>query len=79
HRYPESARARGEQGEAVLRFRVDRAGRVLSFSLARSTGYPDLDAAVEAMLRGAVLPPFPSDMAAAEVEVSVPVRFSLSR
>lgn len=78
-RYPESAQERGEQGEAVLRFRVDRSGRVLGYSLVRSTGYPDLDAQVEAMMQGAVLPPFPNDMAASDIEVSVPVRFSLVR
>jgi len=78
-RYPESARERGEQGEALLRFRVDRSGRVLSYSLVRGTGYPDLDAQVEAMMQGAVLPAFPSDMAASDIEVSVPVRFSLVR
>jgi protein TonB len=77
--YPESARNRGEEGEAVLRFRVDRGGRVLGYSLVKGTGYPDLDAAVEAMMRGAVLPPFPADMAANDIEVSVPVRFSLTR
>jgi periplasmic protein TonB len=78
-RYPESARARGEEGQAVLRFRVARDGRVLSFSIARSTGHPDLDAAIEAMMRGAVLPPFPADMRAADVEVSVAVRFRLEQ
>ena len=77
--YPESARSRGEQGEALLKFRVDRSGRVLSHALVKSTGYPDLDAAVEAMMRGAVLPPFPADMTASDIEVSVPLRFSLTR
>ena len=77
-RYPEGARARGEQGQAILRFRVDRYGRVLGYSIVRSTGYPELDAAVAAMMRGAQLPPFPQDMAASEIEVSVPVRFTVS-
>jgi len=78
-RYPESARARGEEGRAVLRFRVDRSGRVLNYALAASTGFADLDAAIDAMMRGATLPPFPADMAASDVEVSVTVRFSLTR
>lgn len=77
--YPASALERGEEGQAVLRVRVDRSGRVLSFAVVRSTGYHDLDAAVEAMMRDAVLPPFPGDMAAADIEVSVPVRFSIAR
>jgi periplasmic protein TonB len=78
-RYPESARARGEEGRAVLRFRVDRSGRVLNYALASGTGFADLDAAIDAMMRGATLPPFPADMTASDVDVSVTVRFSLTR
>jgi protein TonB len=78
-RYPESARERGEEGRATLRFRVDRSGRVLNYAVASSTGYPDLDAAIDAMMRGALLPPFPADMTASDVEVSVTVHFSLTR
>ena len=78
-RYPESARARAEEGRAVLRFRVDRSGRVLNYALAAGTGFADLDAAIDAMMRGATLPPFPGDMTASDVEVSVTVRFSLTR
>src|SRR5436190_1621409 len=78
-RYPETARARGEEGRAVLRFRVDRSGRVLHYAIVGSTGYADLDAAIETMMRGATLPPFPADMTASDVEVSVTVRFALTR
>jgi len=31
------------------------------------------------MMRGATLPPFPADMTTSDVEVSVTVRFALSR
>ena len=78
-RYPDSARSRGEEGRAVLRFRVDRAGRVLNYAVVSSTGYADLDASIDAMMRGATMPPFPADMAASDVEVSVTVRFALTR
>jgi protein TonB len=77
--YPSSARAAGEQGQVLLRFRVDRSGRVLDYAVARGSGYPDLDAAVEVMMRGAILPPFPADMTAANIEVTVTVRFALTR
>jgi periplasmic protein TonB len=77
-RYPESARSRGEEGRAVLRFRVERSGRVLNYALVGSTGFADLDASIDAMMRGAVLPPFPADMTASDVEVSVTVRFALT-
>jgi protein TonB len=77
-RYPESARQRGEEGSAVLRFRIDRSGRVLDYSY-RSTGYADLDAGLDEMMRGAQLPPFPPGMTASRVDVSLTMQFSLTR
>jgi protein TonB len=76
-RYPESAREHGEEGRAVLHFAVERSGRVTEFAVVRSSGYPDLDAALEEMMRGATLPPFPADMPQPSVSVSVTIRFSL--
>ena len=77
--YPDSARQRGEEGRAVLHFDVDRSGRVLDFAVVKSSGYPDLDAAIEDMMRGATLPPFPAGMTQARIPVSVTIRFSLTR
>ncbi len=77
-RYPESARVRGEEGRVVLRFRVNRSGRVLDYAVISGTGYPDLDAAAEGMMRGAVLPAFPPSMTAPEAEISVTVKFGLN-
>ena len=78
-RYPDSARQRGEEGRAVLRFAVDRSGRVLDFAVAQSSGYPDLDSSIEEMMRSAVLPPFPASMTQPRIDVSVTIRFSLAR
>jgi protein TonB len=78
-RYPETARARGEEGRVGLTFRVAPSGQVLNFSITGSSGYPELDAAVAAMMRGATLPPFPPDMSADDVQVTVSIRFGLSR
>ena len=78
-RYPEDARQRGEEGRAVLRFRVDRYGRVITYSVVSSTGFADLDRAIEDMMRGATMPPFPPSMTTPEIEVSVTIRFGLSR
>src|SRR5207248_11703903 len=61
--YPDSARSRGEEGRAVLRFRVERSGRLLNYTIVQSTGFPDLDTALDQMMRGASLPPFPAEMA----------------
>ena len=77
-RYPDSARQRGEEGRAVLRFAIDRSGRVLASAVAQSTGHPDLDASLEEMMRDAVLPPFPAGMTQPRIDVSVTIRFSLA-
>jgi periplasmic protein TonB len=78
-RYPDAARQRGEEGRAVLRFSVDRSGRVIDFAVTSSSGYPDLDQSVEEMMRGATLPPFPAGMTQPRMEISVTIRFSLRR
>ena len=78
-RYPDAARQRGEEGRAVLRFSVDRSGRVLDYAVTSTSGYPDLDQSVEEMMRGAALPPFPVGMPQREMQVSVTIRFSLRR
>jgi protein TonB len=78
-RYPDTARQRGEEGRAVLRFEVDRSGRVIDYAVAKSSGYPDLDASIEEMMRSAILPPFPAGMTQPRIEVSVTIRFSLAR
>jgi protein TonB len=78
-RYPDSARERGEEGGVKLRFRVDRFGRVLDYALLESTGYADLDAGIDQMMRGAQLPPFPAGMTQSQIEVSVKLRFKLER
>jgi periplasmic protein TonB len=78
-RYPEASRQRGEEGRAVLRFAVDRSGRVLDYAVTSSSGYPDLDQSIEEMMRGATLPPFPAGMPQPRMEISVTIRFSLRR
>ncbi len=78
-RYPTYARERGEEGSVGLRFRVDRFGRVLDHTLLSSSGYADLDGGVDEMMRGAQLPPFPAGMTMSQIEVSVKIRFNLTR
>ncbi|HZU90715.1 MAG TPA: energy transducer TonB [Stellaceae bacterium] len=75
--YPETARERGEEGTVLLRFRIDRSGRVLACTVVRSSGYADLDNAAAAMMRGAALPPFPPAMPEQSLEIAVPIRFGL--
>lgn len=78
-RYPDVARQRGEEGGAVLHFEIDRSGRVLNFVVLKSSGFPDLDAAVEEMMHGAMLPPFPASITQLRKEYTVNIRFRLER
>ena len=77
-RYPGGAQSRNEEGTVLLRFSIDRNGHVLAHSIARSSGYADLDEEVMAMImRAEPLPAFPASMAQAQRDLTVPIRFSL--
>lgn len=76
--YPRAARIRGQEGAAVLWFAIDPEGRILEYSIRRSSGYASLDREVIAMIkRAAPLPPMPHDMSRDRLEVVVPVQFHL--
>jgi periplasmic protein TonB len=77
-RYPLEAQSRNEQGVVLLGFTLDRDGHVLAHSIARSSGYTDLDNEVMAMImRAQPLPPFPASMSQPRIDLTVPIRFSL--
>ena len=62
----------------LLSFSLDRDGHVLAHSIARSSGYADLDGEVTAMIKRAEpLPPFPASMIQPRIDLTVPIRFSL--
>lgn len=76
--YPHVARIRKEQGTALLRFVVDRNGRVLTHQIDQSSGHGDLDHEVEEMLnRAQPLPVMPPEMTQAQIEIVVPIKFYL--
>lgn len=75
-RYPGDAG--GATGTAVLRFSIDRNGRVTGYSLARSSGSGALDREVLAMIQRAnPLPPPPPDVGGSQFSFGVPVRFNV--
>lgn len=74
-KYPRGARARGEIGTAYVRFRIDAAGNVLSSSLAGSSGFPELDNEVLAMVRRAS--PVPVPPIEANKTITAPIKFSV--
>jgi protein TonB len=77
-RYPPIAQRRGEQGVALLRFTLDRTGNVSNSRIERSSGHPELDAEVLALVRRAApLPQIPADIAANTLDIEVPVSFAL--
>ncbi len=77
-RYPDSARAAGEEGAATVSFTIDRAGKVLSVRLVRSSGSPALDQEAVALVhRAEPLPAPPPEMSGQAITLTVPIRFSL--
>lgn len=82
-RYPpslrEAARAAGRPlppGRVVLRFAIDRDGRVVSLSVKSGSGVPELDEAALAMVRRAApLPPPPPEVTGETVDLELPVIF----
>ena len=76
--YPSRARARNEQGIGLLAFTVDRSGHVVERHIVKSSGHPDLDAEMMALVeRAQPLPAFPASMTEDQLDLTVPIRFSL--
>ncbi len=76
--YPRVAQFRRQQGRSVVRFVMDRAGRVVSAILERSAGYGALDEESLALIgRAQPLPPPPPEVAGDRIEIRVPVEFFL--
>ena len=73
-RYPSAARARGERGIVYVRFTIDEGGNVQSASLARSSGFAELDQEVLSLVRRAS--PVPAPPPEAQRTITAPVRFS---
>lgn len=72
-RYPPGSRG---GGAATVSFTMSRAGRVLSASLARSAGSPELDAAALDLFRRGSLPAPPTDVPGATFSFTIPIRFN---
>lgn len=67
----------GSTGTAVVAFRIDRGGRVVSARLVRSSGDSALDAAAVGLVqRASPVPAPPSNMGAGALSLTVPVRFN---
>lgn len=78
-RYPEEARRRNISGSTRLRFEVDADGKVVSVSIAQSSGNAALDRATLEMIRRAQPLPKPPDeiLKSGSVEVTAPFNYQL--
>lgn len=79
-RYPREAKAAEQQGTPMVRFAVDRRGRVSDVSIARSSGHALLDqATLDLLRRVSPLPAMPRSLGRDRVVISLPIEYSLSR
>lgn len=66
------------QGVAYLRFVIDADGKVMRYSVERSSGHRLLDDAVEKMIEKAnPLPAIPAELGKTSLDLVVPVQFLL--
>lgn len=78
--YPRIAAMRGWEGEVRVRVRVARKGNLLDVALDHSSGYEILDKHAMGMFEGlGGLPSLPDDYRANELQVVVPVSYSLRK
>ncbi len=77
-RYPVAARQRRQQGTVYVRFVMDRRGNVVSSKIERTSRFPTLDEEGLALLaRAQPLPAPPADVAGEQIQLVVPIVFSL--
>jgi protein TonB len=73
-KYPSGAKSRREEGTVYVRFRIDDSGKVLSATLARSSGWPELDNEVLSLVqRASPVPAPPPDV---NKTITAPVKFT---
>lgn len=78
-RYPEQAREESREGKVFIKFVVDTAGNITQVSVAKTSGYEDLDR--EALRVVKIMPPWsPGKMNGKPVKVAfnLPIRFKLT-
>ena len=73
-KYPSGAKSRREEGTVYVRFRIDDSGKVLSATLARSSGWPELDNEVLSLVRRAS--PVPAPQPDVNKTITAPVKFN---
>jgi periplasmic protein TonB len=76
--YPREAQRAGQEGVAQISFTIDASGRVLSVSLAASSGIPALDqAALDTARRASPVPRPPASAGQGTLSLTAAIRFTL--
>ena len=77
-RFPEIARARGNQGAVTVQFTIDRTGHVIASRVVHSSGSSALDEEALAVLKRAnPLPAAPDKIAGMTFDLTLPIHFRL--
>jgi protein TonB len=77
-KYPRDLKKAKVEGTVIIRFTIDRSGRLIESSVQQSSGHAGLDQAAMDMLTGAApLPSIPEFMNRDELALAVPVDYSL--
>ncbi len=75
--YPQEARRAHREGVVLLSVKISAQGASLDIKVARSSNFPDLDAAAMAAVRNWQFTPATRDGIPTEITVTLPVNFSL--
>ena len=77
-RYPARARRRGDQGTVILAFTLNRDGSLKHYEIRQSSGSKALDLEVKKLIRRAApFPAIPGNISQDQLELSVPISFTL--
>jgi protein TonB len=77
-RYPEIARARGNQGDVTVQFTLDRTGQVIAARLVHSSGSSALDEeALSVLKRADPLPAAPDQVGGMTFDLTLPIQFRI--
>jgi TonB family protein len=74
--YPIAAKTKGWEGIVKVRFTISEDGRIKDIDIAKSSGYPLLDAAAMLAIKDASPYPFPDTCPNKEIELILPINFT---
>jgi protein TonB len=76
--YPREAQRARQEGSVIMRFTIDSAGRLISSSIAQSSGFPALDeAAVALVQKASPYPAPPQRLSSEKMALRVPITYGL--